>query len=225
MSLNVTKSNAGSASKKKPEQREIAKSGPRMAVISGIIDLGIQPQEYQGEKQRDCREFLPILTLLKDKYTDEDGEEHCMVTSPWPIKIKLGEKSNYTKFTKAADPNGEVLEDGVGDLFGLIGRQVFAVMVHTEGKGDAKGITYANCKGIQELPEDFHMEGVEYNEVQFNSQEPDKVVFDSLWDRTQDLITSAVDWDESRFQQDAAKKGDDGVDGEPEGEEYDDIPF
>lgn len=175
-------------------QREIAKEGPRVGVISGIIDLGMQEQEYQGEKQRDCREFLPIITLVSDLYTDDEGVKHCMVTSPWPIKIKLGEKSNYTKFTKAADPRGEVLEDGVGDLSKLIGLPVFANMVHTQGSGDAKDITYANCKGIQELPEDFHPKDVEYNEVVFDASNPDKEVFDKLWERTQNLITGSPSW-------------------------------
>ncbi len=176
-------------------QREVAKAGPRVGIISGIIDLGMQPQEYQGEKQRDCREFLPIITLVNDKYTDDDGVKHCMVTSPWPIRIKLGERSNYTKFTKAIDPNGEVLEEGVGDISQLIGRPCFAVMAHTQGKGDASDITYSNCKGVQELPEDFHPTGVEYNEVVFDASNPDKEVFDKLWERTQNLITSSIGWE------------------------------
>ena len=181
-------------------QREISKKGPRAAIISGIIDLGIQPQEYQGEKQRDCREFLPILTLVSDKYTDEDGEKHCMVTSPWPVKIKLGEKSSYTKFCNAADPNGEVVPDGVGDLSQLIGRGVFANMVHSKGKGQNAEITFANCKSISELPEDYPLGDVDINEVLFDCNNPDVEVFESLWDRTQDLITGSVGYEGSGLQ-------------------------
>ena len=191
MGLQVN-SNEGSSSNSAPVQREIAKKGPRVAIISGIIDLGMQPQEYQGEKQRDCREFLPILTLVSDKYTDDEGEQHCMVTSPWPVKIKLGDKSNYTKFCKAADPNGEVLKDGVGDLTQLIGRKVFATMIHNTGKGDYAGINYANCTGIAELPEDYPVADTPINAIVFDTNAPDKDVFEKLWDRTQTLITGSV---------------------------------
>lgn len=216
------------ASEKEPaEQREIAKKGPRVAIISGIIDLGVQPQEYKGEKQRDCREFLPILTLVSDKYTDEDGAEHCMVTSPWPVKIKLGEKSNYTKFCKAVDPRGEVVPDGVGDLSGLIGRAVFATMVHTDPTAD--GIVYANCKGVQELPEDYPLPEVEYNGVVFDASNPDPEVWEKLWDSTKDRIRGGAGWDETKVS--AGYEGkEDGSSGEPtpttEQDNFDDdIPF
>ena len=177
------------------EQREIAKKGPRVAIISGIIDIGVQEQEFQGEKQRDCREFIPILTLVNDKYTDENGDKHCMVTSPWPVKIKLGEKANYVKFCKAADPNGEVVPEGVGDIAELIGRAVFATMTHTEPTKD--GIVYANCKGIQELPEDYPIPEVDITKIVFDCSNPDKEVFDKLWDSTKDKIRKGVNWDEA----------------------------
>ena len=212
------------AGKAPAEQREIAKKGPRVAIISGIIDIGMQPQEYKGEKQRDCREFLPIFTLVSDKYTDEDGDKHCMVTSPFPVRIKLGEKSNYTKFCNAADPNGEVVPDGVGDLSQLIGRGVFANMVHNKGKGDNADITYANCKGISELPEDYPLGEVDINAVVFDCNNPDKEVFDKLWDRTQDLITSSVGYEGSELQ--AVLEGKAGVPDADQGDpEDDDIPF
>lgn len=173
-----------------PKQKDISKKGPRVAIISGIIDIGMQPHDWKGEQKADRREFIPILTLCSDKYTDEEGVERCMVTSPWPVAISLGDKSNYTKFCKAADPNGEVLPEGIGDVTDLIGRTVFAVMVHT--KPTPEGIVYSNCKGIQELPEDYPVPETEYNRVVFDTTEPDKEVFDKLWERTQKLITTGT---------------------------------
>lgn len=213
------------AGKAPAEQKEIAKKGPRVAIISGIIDLGMQPQMYENEKQRDCREFLPIFTLVNDKYTDEDGEKHCMVTSPWPVKIKLGEKANYTKFCNAADPNGEVVPDGVGDLSQLIGRAVFANMVHNPGKGDNADIMYANCKGISELPEDYPLPEVDINAVVFDCNNPDVEVFEKLWDRTKDLITSSVGYAGSELQAVLEGKVVKEVVGEYQDDPDDDIPF
>ncbi len=188
----VVEANEGKAD---PVQREYAKKGPRVAIISGIVDLGIQPQEYLGEVKRPRREFLPILTLCGDKYTDEDGVAHNMITSPWPIKITLGDKANYTKFCNAADPNGNVMKEGVGDITGLIGCTVFAVMVHTE----KDGITYANCKGIQELPDEYPIPKTDYNRVVFDCTNPDPAVWEGLWDRTKEKIMEGVDFNEKKF--------------------------
>ena len=68
-------------------------------------------------------------------------------------------------------------------------------MVHTEPNAD--GIVYANCKGIQELPEDYPVPEVEINRVVFDCNNPDAEVFGKLWDRTQDKIRAGVNWDES----------------------------
>lgn len=192
MGLQV-KAGAGSAPR---VQREIAKKGPRAAIISGIVDLGIQKQDdYKGTAKPDCREFLPILTLVADKYADEEGVKHNMVTSPWPVRIILGEKSNYTKFCKACDPNGEVLPDGVGDITQLIGRPVFANMTHSAPQGD-EGIVYANCKGVSEIPEDYPLAETVINEYVFDSDNPDREAWDQMWDSTKERVRKAVNWDE-----------------------------
>ena len=204
------------------EQREIAKKGPRVAIISGIIDIGVQEQEYLGEKMRDCREFIPILTLVNDKYTDDEGNQHCMVTSPWPVKIKLGDKANYVKFCKAADPNGEVVPEGVGDISELIGRAVFATMVHTVPTAD--GIVYANCKGIQELPEDYPIPEVDINKVVFDCNNPDKEVFEKLWDSTKAKIRKGVNWDEVVLNEGVSSDGGE-QDAKGADDADDDIPF
>jgi len=173
-------------------ERKIAKKGPRPAIITGIVDLGVQPQSYEGVENKPCREFVPILTLVSDKNSDEEGNEYNIVTAPWPITIKLSPKANYIKFCKAVDPNGEVVPDGIGDIEQLIGRKVFAVMKHT--KPNEEGVVYANCAGIQELPEDYPVPDVEYESVVFDTQNPDKAVFDKLWERHQKRIKGGVNY-------------------------------
>ena len=189
MSLQIEAGSAGPA-----VQRELAKKGPRVAILTGIIDLGMQPQEYGGEKKPDCREFLPILTLVNDKYTDSEGVERCMVMSPWPIKLKLGDRANYPKFCAAFDPNGDVCPAGVGNVNDLLGRPVFAVVTHSNGKGDKAEIVYSNIKGVQELPEDYPVPEMDLTFTQFDASNPDQAVFDNLYDRTQELITSSPSW-------------------------------
>jgi hypothetical protein len=190
MGMIINQENAGTPA----VQRELPKEGLRLAIITGIIDIGIQAQEYEGEKKPDCREFIPILALCNDKYTDEEGKKHNMVTSPYPIKIKLGDKSNYTKFCNAVDPRGEVLDEGVGDISELIGRPVFAKMVKT--KPNAKGIVYCNCKAIQEVPEDYPLPEMNFVPFVFDCTNPDKKLWDTIWDSTKNKIKAGVEWDQ-----------------------------
>lgn len=172
-------------------QRDYAKKGPRPAVISGIIDMGIQPQEYQGEVKTPCVEFKVLLTLAQDTYTDDEGVVHNMVTSPWPIAIKTNsEKSNFMKFSKAVDPDEKVIKNGKGKMFDLIGLKCYAVMEHNV----VGGITYANCAGIQEIPEDTILPEFEYKEVRFSISDPDEEVLNSLYERDQVKIRASVSY-------------------------------
>lgn len=177
-------------------QREIPKKGPRLAVLVGLIDVGVQVREYNGEKKRPCREVLPLFHLLNDKYKDEDGNEHCMNCSPYfPLGIMPGsEKSKYMKLCLALDPNGDIVPDGAGDMTQLLGRHCFVKVKHNE----KEGIMYGNFDGVSELPEDYPLPEHECDTIFFDTDNPDKEVWDKLWDRTQDLIRGMVGYDTSK---------------------------
>ena len=192
--MKVTK-HSGSAGDK--TQRETAKKGPRLAVLVGLIDLGIQVVEYQGEKKKPCRQVLPVFHLLNDKYTDQNGVEQCMVTSPYSgFSIMPGaDRSKYMKFCNAIDPNHEVMDaDGTGDLEDLLGRNCFVNMKHNE----KEGITYANYVDCSELPEDYPCPVHIYESVFFDTENPDQSVWDKLWDRTKDAIRGMEEYGTSK---------------------------
>jgi len=198
----------------------IPKKGMRLAVLSGLIDLGIQDGgEWKGEKKEDKAMFLPILTLVKDTYEDKEGETKHMVTSPYPIRVNPGaSRGNMFDFCEALDPNHDVMESCAGPLQGLIGRPCYVKIVHEEVKD--KG-TYANCKGFSECPDDIDVSGVEYNEVIFDTGLPDKEVFSKLWPSTQNWIRRGVKYSGSDLEE--FLDGDE----EPAKKEIedDDIPF
>lgn len=208
--------------KKPAVQREIAKKGPRPAILTGLIDIGMQKQEYKGEEKKDKREFIPVYTLMSDTYETEDGEKGNMVTSPWPIRMFAGAtRGHFFDFCEALDPDGTVMQDCTGKLVELLGRPCYALMVHEISNKD--GITYSNCKGVQQFPEDTPIAEWEGEALVFDTQKPDKEVFDKLWDRTKDMIKKSVGYEGSRLQAVCEgkvtdeKKGEDNFD--------DDVPF
>ena len=214
-------------------QREIPKKGLRLAVLVGLIDVGVQVREFNGEKKRPCREVLPMFHLLNDKYTDDDGNEHCMNCSPFfPLGIMPGsDKSKYMKLCNALDPNGEIVPDGAGDMTQLLGKPCFVKVKHNE----REGINYGNFDGVSELPEDYPVPEHDCPNIFFDTENPSKEIWDTLWDRTKDVIRGMIDYDKSKCKvvcdedntgaAQESNKEDRGEAKGSEGEADDDIPF
>lgn len=216
-------------------QRDFPKKGPRLAQLVGIVDVGIHVQEYQGEKKKPCRELIPIFKLLQDKYTDEDGKEHCMTVSPYfGLGIMPGaERSKYMKFCEAIDPEHEVLEDGAGELVDLLGRYCYVNIKHNTKKNEAgEDLTYGNYVNISQLPEDYPIpEHEEFEKIFFDTMNPDASVFEKLHGRQKELIESMENFETSKVkvvcgdnvggQVDTTKKGED----EDEDGKDDDCPY
>lgn len=173
-------------------QRDLPKKGQRVAKLTGLIDIGTQECEFKGEKKPPARQFIPIFTLLQDTYTTEEGEVVNMVISPfYPINIFEGsEKSNYMKFVLALDPENETLVDDERDLTDLLGRNCFVKVKYSDPTED--GIVYANYDGVTDLPEDYPVPDLVKDFTVFDTENPDKKVFDSLWDRTKDQIRQSM---------------------------------
>lgn len=184
------------------EQREIAKKGPRLAQLVGLVDIGIHIQEFQGEKKKPCRELIPVFKLIQDKYKDEEGVAHCMNISPYfGMGIMPGaERSKYMKFCEAIDPNHEVLESGAGELPALLGRYCYVNMKHNTKKNEAgEDITFSNYVGVSQLPEDYPIpEHEEFNNFFFDTLNPDVEVFEKLYQRQKDLIIESEGYETSK---------------------------
>ena len=202
-------------------QREYAKKGPRPAILSGLVDVGRHVREFQGEKKKPAREYIPIFTLVQDMYTDQDGVEHNMIMSPYfPVGLFEGsERSKHYKICKALDPDDVTLNDGERDLTQLIGRKCYVQVKHNVNDG----ITYANFEGVSEIPEDYPLPDIAINKVIFDCDNPDKAVFDKLWDRTKDEIRSSLDYAGSELE--GICEGTVTAPAKTEDEGDDDIPF
>jgi hypothetical protein len=181
-------------------QRDLPKKGPRVAILTGLIDVGVHVREYMGEAKPPAREFIPIFTLMSDTYTTEEGETFNMVTSPFfPVKLMEGAtRGHYFDLVNALDPENETLVDDERDLTKLLGKACFVKIKHSEPTEE--GIVYANFDGVQELPEDYPVPELDKEFTVFDTENPDKEVFDSLWDRTQDQIRTSQGYAGSRLE-------------------------
>lgn len=190
MSLSDGKAVVGTERK----QMTLPKKGPRAAVLTGIIDLGIQEQEFRGKKKKPRREFVPIFTLINDTYETDEGEtRHCKL-SPYGVKHLPGASmGKYFDFYNALDPNHEVLNDkGEGNVLALIGKTCLVNVRHSDPKDDKEGFVYPRMEGISELPEDYPVDVPEFDPIIFNLDEPSKEVFDNLYEFTQNRIRASI---------------------------------
>jgi hypothetical protein len=181
-------------------QRSLPKKGPRPAVLSGIIDIGVQQRSYQGEKKRPAREFIPVFTLTKDTY-EVDGDVVQMRLQPFPIKALAGTtRGKYYEFIQAMDPEGDVVPNGVGDITKLLGKGCFVNVGHSDPKGD-EGTVYPEIRGLSALPEDYPVGETDGKVLFFDMDNPSKEVFDGFPDYIKAHIRSSEQYIGSKTEQ------------------------
>ena len=182
----------GKADERPKTQRPLPKKGPRAAVLTGIIDVGVQIRKYKGELKAPRQEFIPIFMLINDTYQTDEGETFNFRLSPFPVKHFPGAtRGHYFDLYNALDPNHTVLTDmGEGNIYDLIGLTCFVNVVYKDPTDD--GIVYANMVGVSELPEDYPVDVPDFDPLLFKLEEPSKEVFDNLYDYTQKHIRGSV---------------------------------
>ena len=212
---------------KEKTQFDLPKKGPRPAVLTGIIDCGVHTREFKGEMKKPCREFLPLFTLMSDRfsYEKDDGEkvEGNISVAPFPIKLMPGvTRGNYFDFCEALDADHVIMDGGAGDISKLLGRKCF-VNVTLSDPEKTDGITYANMKGMSPLPEDYPVADYDGEFIVFDMGAPDRAVFEALRENTKDQIRTSEGYAGSAVE--AALEGEAKAAVAPAEEGDDDIPF
>lgn len=209
------------------KQMELPKKGPRLAVLTGIVDVGVHKQEYKGQPKPNRREFVPIFTLVKDTYNiyEEDGEtvkekrNHKIM--PYGVKHLPGaDKGGFYDFAMAMDPDHKILnEDLEGNVFELIGLPCYVTVKHSDPKKDKDGFIYPRFSGISECDEE-DLEGLDtdFETVVFDLDSPSPEVFAKLPEHIKGRIRGSVGFVGS----DAESVLESGVD--PDEEEGDEEP-
>uniref|UniRef100_A0AAU6W0W8 Single-stranded DNA-binding protein n=4 Tax=unclassified bacterial viruses TaxID=12333 RepID=A0AAU6W0W8_9VIRU len=73
--------------------------GYSLAYVSGVIEYGLQPQEFEGKATADADEVQLEFALLDEGYTGEDGAPYVVRT--YPFKVSRNSKANAFKMFKA----------------------------------------------------------------------------------------------------------------------------
>jgi hypothetical protein len=162
--------------------------------LQGVIDLGLQPQEYAGEAKTPKNELWATYELSDEFMPGEDGEpdetKPRWFSERFPLNNLSSDLANSTKRYYALDPNEEV----DGDWAELIARPVMITIVV---KGE-----YNNIGGTSAMrPKDAAKLNKLVNAPRlFSMDEPDLEVFLSLPPFVQDWIKGGLEFEGSKLE-------------------------
>lgn len=168
-------------------------AGNYPARLVQVIDLGVQPQEYQGEEKPPKREIMVTYEFLDEFLPGEDGEpdetKPRWLSERFALNNLQSEKAKSTQRYYALDPD----EEEGGDWFALIGRPCAVTVVTYVGKDKVErnkvgSISAMRPKDAQKAPELVNEPKV------FDTEEPDAEIFRSLPDWVQKIIQEGLEW-------------------------------
>jgi hypothetical protein len=172
------------------------------ARVVQVIDLGLQPQSYQGEEKPPAREINLTYELTDEFCVDEEGnvqeDKPRWLSERLPLKNLKAEKAKSTLRYKAIDPTDKF----DGDFSQLIGQPCVVNVVHNAGKGKNAGKVYNNVGSVSPIrPKDAEKLAPLVNKpVVFLVDEPDIEVFNSLPEFLQEIIKSNLEFQGSALQ-------------------------
>jgi len=177
-------------------------SGPKAPLIDegaypsrlqGVVDLGLQPQEYAGETKTPKNELWTTYELSDEFMPDENGEPDESKPRWFSERFALNNlDSDLAKSTKryyALDPN----EEEEGDWAALIGRPVITTIVKKGEYNNIGGTSTMRPKEAAKLPELVNAPRI------FSMDEPDIDVFLSLPTFVQDWIKGGLEFEGSKL--------------------------
>jgi len=183
---------ASTGTKKKFERIE---DGTYVARIAQLIDLGVQEDEYEGERKVGHKIFVTFE--FPTETINIDGEEKPRWLGK-EFNVSIHEKSTLTKLVQSADPEGKFTVKG-RNLKGLMGLPLMITVGSTK-TGNAKVSTVARLmKGmsVAELAKD---------PVFFDLDGKDLDTFEIFPQWIKDKITNSIDFEDTLFSKVLLKK-------------------
>lgn len=130
-------------------ERRIIPAGMAMARLIEYVELGPQPQSFNGKPKPDCEEVRVAFELFggngKYTYTNADGETVNDVIS-WRGAKKLNPKSQFFKLMKKMVYG----RDGITHMAQMLGEAFLLEVKHRTSEKDGKETVYANIFGDSE---------------------------------------------------------------------------
>ena len=172
-------------------------AGVHVARCIGLIDLGTQDVEYQGQHKLQHKIQITWEVLGEDELgapltVETDGKEMPITISKrytLSLSNKARMRSDLEAWRGKAFTDEELKSFDVSKLLGA-----YCMLNVTETESNGK--TYANVSSITPLPRAVAKpEGV-HPLVKFDLDNPDMKVFEGFYQQLQDLIKASVEWRE-----------------------------
>ena len=195
MALNARKVKHVSSGPKAPALDE----GAYPARLVQLIDLGVQPQEYAGEKKAPKNELMITYEFTDEFMPDEDGNpdesKPRWLSERFPLNNLDSDKAKSTIRYYALDPK----EEEEGEWPNLIGRPVLVTVTKKKTEnGDRNyigGTAAPREKDAAKYPKLVNEPRV------FLMDDPDVEVFKALPDWIQDIIKGGLEYEGSKLHQ------------------------
>lgn len=184
-------------------------AGSYPARLVQLIDLGIQPQSYNGEVKAPKQEIMTTYELLDEFMKDEDDEDITdkprWFSENFALNSLESELAKSTKRYYSLDPN----EEFKGDWTKLISTPCMVTLIQQQGKGPNAGRTYNKIANVSAMrPKEAQKAAELVNEAKVLSLDtPDVDVFLSLPQWVQDKIKGGLEFDGTVLAKALAKNG------------------
>jgi hypothetical protein len=181
---------------------KLMEAGSAPARLVQIIDLGLQPDVYQGVEQSPKRRLLYTYEFPYEFMLDEDGKEQTdkprWLSEDMPFYSLSATKAKSTERYNAFDPTG--LHDG--DLERCLGAPVMVTIVHNPGKGKNKGKVFENIAGVSSMQSKMaaSLPPLVNGSKIFDLDNPDLEIFNSLPPFIRDKITGNLEFVGSKLE-------------------------
>lgn len=167
-----------------------------------VIDLGLQPQEYQGEEKAPKYEIMTTYELADEFCITEEGEVQedrpRWISESFTLNPLNSERAKSTQRYLVLDPN----QEHEGDWGELLGTPVLINVVQNLGKGKNVGKIFNKISGIAALraKDAAKVADLVRQPAVFTQDDPDLEVFESLPQFIQDKIKSNLEFEGSNLQ-------------------------
>lgn len=166
-----------------------------------VIDLGLQPQNFQGEEKAPQQELSTTYELLDEFLKDEEGNDDPtkprFISESFAFHNIAADRAKSTQRYLALDPKLE--HDG--DWEELLGTPCMITIVNKPGTGKNKGRIYNNIAAVSAMREKEAAKAPPLvNDVKFFDQaNPDIEVFMELPTWIKDKIKKGLEYEGSKL--------------------------
>lgn len=166
-----------------------------------VIDLGLQPQVYQGETKEPKPEILTTYELSDEFMKDEEGNEikdkPRWLSETFTLNSLNSDRAKSTQRYYALDPDARV----GGDWSQLLGTPATITVINKAGSGKNKGKIFNNIATVSSMrPKDAQRLPELVNDAKFlDLDNPDVELFLTLPQFIQDKIKNGLEFDGSKL--------------------------